>query len=649
MAWALLAAAGGGLTIGDVSVFVAAAAGIQVGLAALAGEGAELHNALLMLRHYFDVVRSAPDLPVAEQPAELGPLREGLVLRDVVPVRRRPSVGAARGRPGGAGGKVGRWSVSTVRASRRTTPPAKDRCIRTLAAVTSVGGRAGIGRCCFAYGQRVSSRFEQRVIDEFIAWADGQGLIPAGKAGRDRISILLQGRADYLDRPDPTRWRSGDVHDLLMTYVVPRQVDLWDLAGHGVDTVREYLRFLDATGRLHPASTRVPTLLKELDRLAPKYPAAMADTSRWRLAKRVFTAAAADGIRIDADPEVLDAWARRFSARDADGRREVLGELIDQHPEYAAGTVLINDGQVAVLRAGTPAVKHLAWPDRACDCGCDQQAVFPPVTLPDPAVLAKHVTSDGSGLLRQLATLAAWTGDGGRPVDDRGEVRKGDRAGLLAALGLADQPAVSTDAPTVTRLWRLSIDFDVIQIRRTRIVRGDGAALVDAVLAGRAETEQTLDLWTDLAHALVHPSAPASTQKGAERLHAWLQPWTPRFLGLLYTANAAAEPVDVEALWDLLLDEYAQRLPPGDPDLFAGMAAVSVRQTLAELDRHGAVVVTGDRSDPDPRHVATAAVLGGAAWAVHPEPGLMVGLTDLGRHLVRQRLLAENADAPLTA
>jgi ATP-binding cassette subfamily B protein len=81
--WALLAAAGGGLTIGDVSVFVAAAAGIQLGLAALAGEGAELHNALLMLRHYFDVLRSAPDLPVPERPAELGPLRDGLVLRDV--------------------------------------------------------------------------------------------------------------------------------------------------------------------------------------------------------------------------------------------------------------------------------------------------------------------------------------------------------------------------------------------------------------------------------------------------------------------------------------------------------------------------------------------------------------------------------------
>ncbi|GGM83725.1 hypothetical protein GCM10007977_101380 [Dactylosporangium sucinum] len=192
---------------------------------------------------------------------------------------------------------------------------------------------------------------------------------------RDRITILLQGRADHLDRPDPTRWRSGDVHDLFMTHVVPRQVDAWDLAGQGVETIRDYLRFLDATDRLHPASTRVPTLLKELDRLAPRYPTAMADTGRWRLAKRVFTAMLADGITLDTEPAVLDAWAERFSARDAEGRREVLGELMDQHPEYATGRVVIHDGQVAVLRAGLPAAKHLVWPDLACDCGCEQSDV----------------------------------------------------------------------------------------------------------------------------------------------------------------------------------------------------------------------------------------------------------------------------------
>lgn len=45
---------------------------------------------------------------------------------------------------------------------------------------------------------------------------------------------------------------------------------------------------------------------------------------------------------------------------------------MDQYPEDAAGKVLIHDGQAAVLRAGVPAVKHLVWPDLACDCGCDQ-------------------------------------------------------------------------------------------------------------------------------------------------------------------------------------------------------------------------------------------------------------------------------------
>lgn len=498
----------------------------------------------------------------------------------------------------------------------------------------------------------MSSRFQQRIIDEFTDWAEARGRVPdsdARRVWRERITILLQARSGHLDRPDPSRWRSGDVHELLMTYVVPRQVDAWDLAEHGVETVRDYLRFLDETDRLHPASTRILTLVKELDRLAPKYPAAMADTSRWRLAKRVFTAVLADGISMADNPAVLDAWAERFSARDAQGRREVLGELMDQHPEYATGKVLIHDGQVAVLRAGMPAVKHLVWPDLACDCGCDELVTFPPVALPDPAILAKCVSGGGAGLLRQLAALAAWVGVAGRPVDDRGEVRKGDRVPLLAALGLPADVGLRSEAPVVTRLWRLAVEFDIIQVRRTRVVVGAGADLVEAALAGEGSAEQVLDLWCDLADTLIHPPASASAPKGMERLHDWLKPWMPRFLGLLYAANASGEAADVEALMEQLLEEYEHRLPPRDPELFASIAALTVRQALADLARHGAVVVTGAAAEPDPQHVASAALLGTEVWAVHPEPGLAVSLTDLGRHLVRQRLLAENADAPLAA
>jgi hypothetical protein len=77
--------------------------------------------------------------------------------------------------------------------------------------------------------------------------------------------------------------------------------------------------------------------------------------------------------------------------------------------------------------------------------------------------------------------------------------------------------------------------------------------------------EQTLGLWCDLADALVHPPAPTLAPKGMERLHDWLKPWMPRFLGLLYAASAAGEPADLDALTKHLLDEYEHRLPPGTP------------------------------------------------------------------------------------
>jgi hypothetical protein len=199
----------------------------------------------------------------------------------------------------------------------------------------------------------------------------------------------------------------------------------------------------------------------------------------------------------------------------------------------------------------------------------------------------------------------------------------------------------------VTRLWRLAIEFDIIQIRRTHVALGGGADLVSAALSGAGSPQQTLDLWCDLADALVHPPDPVSAPKDAGHLRDWLRPWAPRFLGLLYAASASSGPADLDALTDQLLDDYDQRLPPGYPELFAGLAAITVRQTLADLAHHGAVTVTGGTIGPHPRHEATAAMLGTAIWALHPEPGLRIDLTDLGRHLVRQRLLAENAEAPL--
>jgi ATP-binding cassette subfamily B protein len=86
LAWAVHAARAGQLTIGDVSVFVVALAGVQSGLAVLIGSVGQLHEALLLFGHYRHVVTAEPDLavPAAEAgPAVVRPLARGVEFRDV--------------------------------------------------------------------------------------------------------------------------------------------------------------------------------------------------------------------------------------------------------------------------------------------------------------------------------------------------------------------------------------------------------------------------------------------------------------------------------------------------------------------------------------------------------------------------------------
>lgn len=81
--WAVVAARNGQLSIGDVTVFIAAVAGIQGSLLTLAGNIARSHLALLMFGHFREVVTGDQDLPVAASPRALPPLRQGIELLDV--------------------------------------------------------------------------------------------------------------------------------------------------------------------------------------------------------------------------------------------------------------------------------------------------------------------------------------------------------------------------------------------------------------------------------------------------------------------------------------------------------------------------------------------------------------------------------------
>ncbi|MGP3685990.1 ABC transporter ATP-binding protein [Streptomyces sp. IBSNAI002] len=83
LVWAVGQARSGGLTVGDVMIFVAAVAGIQGALTSFAADLARAHQALRSFEHFLTVLGTPSDLPVPRRPLPLPELRRGIELRDV--------------------------------------------------------------------------------------------------------------------------------------------------------------------------------------------------------------------------------------------------------------------------------------------------------------------------------------------------------------------------------------------------------------------------------------------------------------------------------------------------------------------------------------------------------------------------------------
>ncbi|MFF4417246.1 ABC transporter ATP-binding protein [Streptosporangium sp. NPDC001559] len=81
--WAVLASRAGRLTVGDVTVLVAAVAGVQGSLSAIISQLGASYQALLMLDHYHVATTVDPDLPVLASPSPVPALTGGIEFRDV--------------------------------------------------------------------------------------------------------------------------------------------------------------------------------------------------------------------------------------------------------------------------------------------------------------------------------------------------------------------------------------------------------------------------------------------------------------------------------------------------------------------------------------------------------------------------------------
>jgi ATP-binding cassette, subfamily B, bacterial len=81
--WAVLAAASGRLTVGDIALLVAALASVSGSLMTIIAAGARMHQSLLMFGSDLDILAAPPDLPVPATPAPARELRRGIEVEDV--------------------------------------------------------------------------------------------------------------------------------------------------------------------------------------------------------------------------------------------------------------------------------------------------------------------------------------------------------------------------------------------------------------------------------------------------------------------------------------------------------------------------------------------------------------------------------------
>jgi ATP-binding cassette, subfamily B, bacterial len=81
--WAVSAAARGRLTVGDVSMFVAALGAASGALNSIVGNAATGYQAVLTFRSYTDIVAEGPDLALPAHPAPARPLLRGIEFDDV--------------------------------------------------------------------------------------------------------------------------------------------------------------------------------------------------------------------------------------------------------------------------------------------------------------------------------------------------------------------------------------------------------------------------------------------------------------------------------------------------------------------------------------------------------------------------------------
>src|SRR3954468_17471271 len=314
------------------------------------------------------------------------------------------------------------------------------------------------------------------VVDAFADWARKRpGIEP------DVVTTLVDLKANYLDDPQPTRWRSGDLGELLLD-LVPRKVsadDEWYASV--VPTTRAFLTRLHSNGQLHRASAPLSSLLAELDDVAAEFLDAVHDSSRFGMAKSVLGAVGLGDGDLPGPGELEEAMARFNALPFEQWEAGLAGYLPDEEDDQDDDED--DDGQ-GELPAELPAVRLAPVHELA-------------------AAARASIT------MRALEQLDQWL-DAGRAVTATGALTLKEARSLLEALGWddadRDNRAVRSahDIPRLRDLWLLAREAGVVDVQRTRAYAGPARPALQALKEVSAQAdEQVLGLWQVAFEALL--------------------------------------------------------------------------------------------------------------------------------------------------
>ncbi|MCT9930703.1 hypothetical protein N5079_10795 [Planotetraspora sp. A-T 1434] len=251
----------------------------------------------------------------------------------------------------------------------------------------------------------MSIEWVNRAVDGIRAWGREKGV----EVDVDEVRLLCDYASDYLEVDELGDFRPGTFEELLLEIYPRKVIAPPESAPETVAAARTLVEFLLDTGEI--GSKTAARMRATIDEIEPEMPDALADTTKFGMAKSIFSAISADSLDL-ADPGAV---------------------------------------QRAVDEAGD---------GEACDCpGC---APLPPVRLAAPAELARAVRD--VPLLREAHGLVAWMAGGGRTTTVRKALRVKDARQVAEELGV-ERPALA---------WRLAVDLGLVRVDGTAVLPGEG-------------------------------------------------------------------------------------------------------------------------------------------------------------------------------